>query len=564
MIRTFKKVPLRATLLPQLVIILVVCFVVYFNALFNGFVYDDRGQILENNWITNLSNIPEVFSKSVWAFRKGTTVSNFYRPLMHVVYMFDYHIFGLNPWGFHLINICFHAGVSMLVFLITAALLRQSTSNSASPSFARDNPQIQSLAKGEIREGLLSPPFVAAMLFAVHPIHTEAVTWIAGLPEVSFTFFCLLSFYFYMRFDNKNFYILSLITFLLATLCKETALVLPVILMGYDYNFKGRISEISSSLKRYIPYVLVGGAYFLMRLHALGSLAPHKQHVTLTIYQNIINVFPLFVHYLEKLILPINLNAFYVLHPITSIFEAKGILSLAIVSCFAVLTFYASRKKGLPFISLLFIIAPLLPAFYIPGLGENTFAERYLYLPSFGFAAIFSLVTAKAGTNETKKAVIITATLIVTVIYSIGTASRNVDWRDDYSLFTDTVEKSPDGALPHMFLGDNLRSQGRIDEAIEQYRIALTLNQDDSTAHNNLAIIYHEKGLLDEAVQHLLAALRLAPDFADAHYNIGMIYMDQGLTDQAIEHLEKAVGLAPGDSQFRGDLDRAYEMRDRR
>ena len=97
---------------------------------------------------------------------------------MHIVYMLNYHVFGLSPWGFHLVNVLFHSGVTVLVFLIIRRFLPEQG--------------------GTTPPAYLSPPFIAAMLFASHPIHTEAVTWIAGLPDVAFTFFYLLSFYFYI------------------------------------------------------------------------------------------------------------------------------------------------------------------------------------------------------------------------------------------------------------------------------------------------------------------------------------------------------------------------------
>jgi hypothetical protein len=92
-------------------IILLSCFVSYFNALFNGFVYDDLFQVVENHWIKDTRYLPDIFTQGVWGFAAGKT-SNYYRPVMHLIYMLTYHIFGLHAWGFHFVNILFHAGVS--------------------------------------------------------------------------------------------------------------------------------------------------------------------------------------------------------------------------------------------------------------------------------------------------------------------------------------------------------------------------------------------------------------------------------------------------------------------
>src|SRR5208337_4056208 len=139
-----------------IIILVLVSFAVYFNALSGEFVYDDKYQIVDNPWIRKISNIPTIFTKGVWSFQSETIISDFYRPLMHTVYMLNYYLFGLNPWGFHLVNILFHCGVSVLVFLVIRRLMREQ--------------------KALISPAYLSPPFIAAMLFATHPIHTEAVT----------------------------------------------------------------------------------------------------------------------------------------------------------------------------------------------------------------------------------------------------------------------------------------------------------------------------------------------------------------------------------------------------
>jgi 4-amino-4-deoxy-L-arabinose transferase-like glycosyltransferase len=227
-------------------IVIAIAFAVYSNALSNGFVYDDGYQILQNPWITDAKYIPEIFSKNVWGFRQNDSITNYYRPMMHLIYMFNYHIFGLKPWGFHLVNIFLHAGCSVLVFLIVLRLLRISPSSASVSSMA--------------------PPFIAALLFATHPIHTEAVTWVAGLTDVSCTFFYLLSFYFYIRSTGsillmKGTYLLSIASFFLAALCKEIALTLPLILVVYDYASRRDEVAFPSFLKKYVPYFVVAGGY---------------------------------------------------------------------------------------------------------------------------------------------------------------------------------------------------------------------------------------------------------------------------------------------------------------
>lgn len=214
-------------------------FGVYFNTLFNGFVMDDHFLVLENRWIRDVRYIPEMFTRGVWEFRGE--VSSYYRPLIHVMYLATYHIFGLRPWGFHLENILLHGSISVLVYLILLKTLKESGHPSS-----------------------LVPAFVASMLFATHPIHTEAVAWVAGIIDLSFTFFSLLAFLFHIRSREgmRGSQLLAAVSYFTATLCKETALILPVILFAYDIAVRKPKEGFARYLKSYVPYALGAGAYF--------------------------------------------------------------------------------------------------------------------------------------------------------------------------------------------------------------------------------------------------------------------------------------------------------------
>ncbi len=531
----------RTTLYPILIII-AISFAVYFNALFCDFVYDDTSQVLRNDLIRDVRNIPEIFSKSVWAFQSAPILSNYYRPLMNIIYMVNYHLFGLKPWGFHLVNILLHSSVSVLVFIIVLKLFREDQQTGAYPHV---------------------PAFLAALLFAAHPIHTEAVTWVAGVPDLSFTLFYLLSFLCYIRFreGSRSSYFFSVALFLLATFCKEPALTLPVILAGYDYLFTKPGERFVDRWKRYIPYLFVIVVYFALRLHALGGFAPEKRHEYLSDYQYVINVFPLFSQYLEKLLLPVNLNAFHVFHPISSLFGTKGILSLVITGAFVGITaFTFFKKEKVVCFSLLLIALPLLPALYIAGLGENTFAERYLYLPSLGFAILSALLLTRAIGADRKRTVgLVAVTVMLVGLYSVGTIARNGTWKDDYTLFADTVGKSPDGAIPHEKFGTALLNRDRLDEAIEQYAIALRLNHDYADAHTNLGVAFSRKGLIEQAIYEDNISVKLNPDVPENHFNLAQALSARGLMDKAIEQYQIALALNPSFALAHINLAIAYD-----
>lgn len=529
-------------------------FAVYLNGLFNGFVYDDIFQVTENQWITDIRYIPEIFTKSVWGFQAWASSSNYYRPLMHLMYMICYYIFGLTPWGFHLLNILFHVANSVLVLVVGSTLLKQDRTMTSVP------PGSAGLG------GLLSPPFIAALLFAVHPVHTEAVTWVAALPEVSFTCLYLISFLFYMgsKGSFNRAYVLSLIFFFLSSLCKETALTLPLILMVYDLALRNEKFSVKKILTRFLPFGIAGAIYLIMRFNALGGLAPEKKHLYLSAYQHLINVFPLFSQYLQKLILPVNLNAFYVFHPVYSPFEIKTILSFALLAALSIIAVASFKKYRMEFFALILITVPLLPVLYIPGLGENTFTERYLYLPSAGFSILAGLLIAGAKVKIPSGIYLAASTLLIVAgLYSFATVNRNIVWKDDLSLYSDTAKKSPDGFIPNNNLGYALMKAGRIDEALKQLKAALSLKPDMVDIMLNNCIFLMQKGLTDKAMLELNNVLLLDPGRADGHYYLGRTYALKGWLSQALDEYREVVRLKSDYPHIHSDLAEVYAMQGR-
>jgi len=605
----------QRSLLMFLVIVLL-SFAVYFNALFNGFVYDDELQVLENPWIKDVRNLPDIFSKPSWSFIY-VNAANYYRPLMHVIYMLNYYIFGLKSWGFHLVNILFHVANSILILIIGNRLLIKSSTISVhktSPFF--------------------SIPFFTAILFAVHPIHTEAVVWIGGITDLSFTFFVLLSFYFYIKSGASmisNNMVLSVSSFFLALLCKEPAVMLLGIFMLYDFAFREGKNEISICLKKYVPFLVILGIYFIIRYHALGQLIPEKAY-DMSSFQYIGGMVDLFAKYLNKLILPIDLNAFYAL-PTSVSFDLNWIFSLVAVILFVIVSVIAIRRNRYVFFGLAVIAVPLfIPILFFQSIGGGAvFAERYLYLPSLGFVLLVSVFFVWVrGKFHQYNFILITALTILVSLYSFQTISRNRVWKDMITLCMDIIKKSPNAELPRGNLGNALLDGGRVDEAIDQFQTiiskidpnsenayynigralkkkglfkdaitafqkAVSLNPNDLDARLLLAGAYaksgmidkalqeygtlkgwepnspltftkfgnelEKEGLADEAIQQYKKALTLNPNFAASHYHLALAYQKSGQLDQALKHMETLVRIQPNESSFQNLLGIVYEQR---
>ena len=167
-----------------LFLITALSFILYANTLFNGFLYDDIPQVLNNPWITDFSYLPEIFFSKTWGFDPTHTTASYYRPMMLLTFLAEYHIFGLAPWGWHLTNIIFHALNGIAVFLLFSAIFKKSTKAS--------------------EVGGSSLAMLAALIFIAHPARTEAVAWVSAVPELTFSLFLLLSLYFYTLYREEG------------------------------------------------------------------------------------------------------------------------------------------------------------------------------------------------------------------------------------------------------------------------------------------------------------------------------------------------------------------------
>jgi tetratricopeptide (TPR) repeat protein len=509
------------------------------NTLNNGFVYDDAWQVAGNVWIRDVRFIPEILTSDVWRF-DGHVQSSYYRPLMHLVYMAAYYIFGPAPWGFHLVNILLHALVSALAFLTILRLLRQFL------------PAVK---------GLTLPALAGAALFATHPVHTEVVAWIAAVPDLTFTLFCLWSWYLYAgtREKNRETSLLSVIAYFIATLCKEPAFLFPAVFVAYDYCLGRQRGDRLFSFRRYAPYAAAAALSLMLRASVLGTLLGTEHTASLSGIDALINVFPLFSDYLVKLVWPADLNAFTLFEPVSSLLTVRGGSAVLVTAAFAGFLVISFRKSRPVFLGLVLITVPLLPALFIPALPENVFAERYLYFPSFGFSLIAATAVARVDRGRRPfQAGVWTLVLAVTALFSAATVSRNAIWKDDETFYRDIVKKSPQSAMMHVNLGWTYYQAGRFDDALAEYTVAMNLKPGLAEPHNNAGLIYEQRNQIFDAIREYQTALALQPDYEEAHNNLGNAYLRINAVDDAIREYHAALDLSPRFTAAHYNLANAY------
>lgn len=524
----------RAALAALAVVITVA---VFSPALQNGFVYDDHTQVLKNPWITDLRYIPDILSSSLWSYSGYT--SNTYRPMLHLLFMASYFAFGFKPWGWHLVNIIVHAINALLVFGVASRLLRPS--GEETPSGVR------------AEAPSLLAPFFAALLFALHPVNAEPVAWVSAVTELTFTLFFLLSFYLYMksREDGRpGLYIISLAFFIPALLSKETAIVLPAIVIAYDLSGGKRRKG-----WRYWPgFLAVSALYMIVRTLAIGGVIQHRQ-APLSGFELVLNIFPLVFQYAEKLVYPSGLSALYELHTIKSL-DPAAVAGIAATAAF-VAALFVFRKRKAVLSGLLMVGVPLLPVLYIPALSTSASADRYMYLPTAGLSIIIGFML-EAIFKGKLKAVFSVAAVIITIAaataFAFGSFERVSVWEDDLALWSDTVRKSPGSKYARYNLALAYQAKGDIESAIGEFNAAIKAAPDYEDAHYNLAWCYQLKGDNINATLHYREVLRLDPGSADAHYNLGLIYKGEFLIDEAVAEFSEALRLRPGYAEAAGSL----------
>ena len=242
---------------PELLALLIlVAALPYLNSLWNGFVQDDNRQVVTNPYLRSFSHLREIFATNVWSYVGAQGTTNYYRPLMTFGYLLCYQFLGPLAYGFHLANIVLNAAVVCLVFLVSERLFANRTLG-----------------------------FAAAVIFALHPIHSESVDWIAAVTDLQLSLFYLLAFWFFLRLakpggKRSGAAELGMVaSFALALLAKEPAATLPFLATFYEHFLRGDRAQtnLGQKLSRYYTLWLLDLAYLLFRIRILGGLAPVLQ-----------------------------------------------------------------------------------------------------------------------------------------------------------------------------------------------------------------------------------------------------------------------------------------------
>ena len=553
-------------------LITVLPILIYLNSLWNTFVYDDYLTITNNYFIREWRYLSAFFNQKYFVISNELT----YRPVVTLSYFVDYAIWQLRPWGYHLTNLIIHTLNVYLVYFITYYLFKNRIT-----------------------------AFISCLLFSIHPIFSEAVNAVSYREDLLSASFLLVAFILFIKYNestNRRYFIiwyaLSLLTYLLAMLSKETAVVLPFLILSYDLIFqKNHIVNLHNRTRRlaanYTGYVVIGGFYLFLRFYLFRNPGESVGYPGNSVFVNFILMTKVLGYYVKLLFIPAPLNADYIVPLTFSPADAAFIISIILLIITAILLVKKCRLSSVWTFSTIWFFITLLPVLNIIPIN-NIMAERYLYIPGIGFIMLLgSLLTPKSPQSRFSKADLmginviskytctrlfrIVSITLVCLLFIWNTVSRNKIWLNEFTFSTETIRRSPasfrvyndlgffyyhnglnDAAIQafkdsirvrynqpkaHCNLGAAYAMKGLNDAAIEELKVAIHLRNQYPEAHNNLGILYRRKGMLDNAVNEYIEALKGNPYYADAHNNLGSALIDQGRLDEALSEIEKAVKI---------------------
>ena len=524
-----------------LVLIAAVAILVLARSIPYAFVYDDEDQILRNTWIRDWSQAVRFFVNHVWAFANKQGISDYYRPFQMVLYAIAYSIGGLRPHVYHLFSILIHALCSVMVALIGFRLSRD-----------------KFLAT------------VAGLLFAVHPIHAESVAWISGVTDPLCAIFYFLALYYYLKDSqeegNRNALILALGFFLGALFSKEMAFTLPVIAGWLDWCLHRRLRW-----SRYAMFAALFAFYSILRVIALNAFYVQQVSLKLDPVSRVLSTTVLLAQYIAKMFVPYGINAFHVFVPTTSILNVEFALSAMFLAAFAAAAWTLRRHRIILFL-FGYSVLTILPVLNFSGIGQNIFADRYLYIPTLGSCLLIPLLVqtlmhawpSRPRWLNLRVGVALVGVLLVVFAWQL--TNEITVWRDAPTLYLETVKRSPGASLIAHSLGRYYFYLNDLERAQEWEMKALAASEKSFIENKpNLAGIYEglgaicfRRGNLVAARDYDLKAFKETPGEQNLMQNLATIYIALREYDKALQLLEGVVRANPRNEVAYSDLSALY------
>ena len=543
------------------------------SCLSNGFVkWDDGIFILTNRSFRGLG-----WSNIRWMFASSPLLS-VYQPVSWLTLGLDYCLWGMDPRGYHLTSLLWHAANALLFYLVCAALLR-----AALPA-AKARPGLTTVCSA-----------FAALLFAVHPLRVESVAWVSERRDVVSGFFYLAALLAYLRAwaepsRRVRWLAAGIAAFSVSLLSKPIGVSLPLTLLILDvyplrrlpidprewWTPEGR--RVLLEKAAFAVPAAAGAVLTLSISHSTGAVADLvSRRITVRLAQAVFGL----AFYVRKTFVPLDLSPLYVFSELLDPFEGRFLLSgVAVAAAAAALAWLAWRRRlALPAAGLHYA-ASLAPVLGLVVLGPQLVADRYSYLSCLGIPILLAGAVLGSQSDQRRRAGVLAMGLAVSGLAALTWRQTRV-WHDTVTLWRHALAIDPDNHGAHHNLALALREMNDLKTAMVHerealriawyyvsahialcglmpeennqletinhcvWRHALAINPDNHVAHHNLAVGLHEKNDRKRAIEHEREALRLSPDYVDAHVVLCALLSEGGGQAEAISHCMAAIRLDP-------------------
>lgn len=492
--------------------IILITFVLYLPAIRGGFIWNDDTFLTENPAIKA--------SHGLYDFWFTTHLPDYF-PLTSTSLWLEWRLWGKNATGYHIVNVLLHSLSAVLIWLVLKRLK-------------------------------VPGAWIVGLIFAIHPVNVESVAWITERKNVLPMVFYLLSILWYLRFDSdgkRSFYALSLGSFLLAMLSKTSVAMQPFVLLGCVWWKRRTVGR--RDIFRIIPFFVLSGILSLVTIWFQYHRAIGPEIIRDDSFLSRLAIAGLAVwFYLSKAIVPLKLTFIYPMWKIDESSFLNYLPGLLLVAMF-VLFWHCRNSWGRPFLfGLGYYILTLLPVlgfFNIYFMKYSLVADHWQYASIVGIIALVVGLSAYECERHGKvfRQLFIFVGIFVFGILSLLTWRQEHIYKNNETLWQDTIHKNDGAWLAYYNLGNLMQRQGRIAAAIRYYSGAIKAKNDYAEAHNNLGAALSHKGDIENAITHFSEALRIKPDNAKAHNNWAIALARDGNIEGAITHCSEALRIKP-------------------
>ena len=493
--------------------------VAYVPAMGGGFIWDDDDYVQHNPTLRTVDGLGQIW------FQLGATRQ--YYPMVHTSYWIEYRLWGLDPTGFHVVNVLLHALSAVLLWRVLT---------------------------------LLGVPgaWGAAAIFALHPVHVESVAWITERKNVLSGTFYIGAAWAYLRYalgreeeaaGSRGHYIAALALFAAALFSKTVACSLPAALLLVLWWKRGRIGreEAVALAPFFVLGAVLAGVTIWMEEHSVGAWG---EHWDLNFIERCLIAGRALWFYAGKLCMPVGLTFIYPRWQIDAADWSQYVFPIGAGVAVMSLWFFRQRLGRGPLVAVLFFVGTLSPAlgfFNIYPMLYSFVADHFQYLASLGLIVLAVAVGWEAARRFGSGGQTAAIGMLVAVLAICGALT----WRQGYTyanletLWRDTLAKNADAWIAHNNLANVLKARGQLDEAVRHYRRVLLIEPGFARVYVNLGETLMAMGAPDAALKVYRRALEVDPDYAKAHIDLGNALLARKDEEGAISHYRRALELAP-------------------